>query len=163
MPVVYLSIGSNLGNRYKNFRYGIGQLLSLMSSSLIIQSSLYETEPVGYKNQGWFLNAAVKFETHLEPFDLLYRLKSIEADSGRDRHQVRFGPRTLDLDILLYDDLIVKSENLVIPHPRMHERRFVLKPLCDIDPTIVHPVFKKSVALLLEKLGDSGQKVVSYQ
>jgi 2-amino-4-hydroxy-6-hydroxymethyldihydropteridine diphosphokinase len=162
MPVVYLSIGSNSGNRYKNYRYGIDQLAGLFSSSLIRQSSLYETEPVGYKNQGWFLNAAIQIETMLEPSDLLDSLKFIEAASGRDYNQVRFGPRTLDLDILLYDDLVINRENLVIPHPRMHERRFVLKPLCDIDPSIVHPVLMKSVARLLYELGDSEQKVISY-
>jgi 2-amino-4-hydroxy-6-hydroxymethyldihydropteridine diphosphokinase len=162
MPVVYLSIGSNLGNRYKNCRYGIEQLARRVSSSLMTQSSMYETEPVGYKNQGWFLNAAIKIETVMEPLDLLDLLKLIEAGSGRDFNQVRFGPRTLDLDILLYDDLVINSASLAIPHPRMHERRFVLKPLCDIDPTIVHPVLKKSVARLLEELVDSEQKVVKH-
>ena len=162
MPVVYLSIGSNLGNRYKNCRYGIEQLARRVSSSLMTQSSMYETEPVGYKNQGWFLNAAIKIETVMEPLDLLDLLKLIEAGSGRDFNQVRFGPRTLDLDILLYDDLVINSASLAIPHPRMHERRFVLKPLCDIDPTIVHPVLKKSVARLLEELVDSEQKVVTH-
>lgn len=162
MSIVYLSIGSNLGNRYKNFQFAIEQLLKLDSLSLIAQSSIYETEPVGYDSQGWFLNAVLKIETTLEPFDLLERLKLIEADSGRDFNQVRFGPRTLDLDILLYDKRVINSEKLVIPHPRMHERRFVLKPLCEIDPLIVHPVLKKSVTRLLEELGDNGQKVINY-
>jgi 2-amino-4-hydroxy-6-hydroxymethyldihydropteridine diphosphokinase len=163
MPVVYLSIGSNSGNRYNNFRYGIDQVARDKSTSLITQSVLYETEPVGYENQDWFLNAAIKIDTMLKPFDLLGWLKIIEADCGRDFNQIRFGPRTLDLDILLYEDHVINSANLVIPHPRMHERRFVLKPLCDIDPTIVHPVLKKSVARLLEDLGDSGQKVIPYK
>lgn len=163
MPVVYLSIGSNLGNRYNNFRFGIDQLAGLVLSSLIKESSLYETEPVGYENQAWFLNAAIKIDTMLKPLDLLGRIKSIEADCGRDFKQIRFGPRTLDLDILFYDDHVINTANLVIPHPRMHERRFVLKPLCDIDPTIVHPVLKKTVARLLEELGDSGQKVIPYK
>jgi 2-amino-4-hydroxy-6-hydroxymethyldihydropteridine diphosphokinase len=162
MPVVYLSIGSNSGNRYKNYRYGIDQLIRLVSSSLITESSLYETEPVGFKNQSWFLNAAIKIETMLEPLDLFGRLKTIEIASGRDFNQVRFGPRTLDIDILLYDNLIINSASLTIPHPRMHERRFVLKPLCDIDPSIVHPVLMKSVARLLKELGDSEQKVIYY-
>jgi 2-amino-4-hydroxy-6-hydroxymethyldihydropteridine diphosphokinase len=162
MPVVYLSIGSNLGNRSENCRNGIDQVGRLVSTTLKKQSSLYETEPVGYTNQGWFLNAAVKIETMLNPSDLLQQLKVIELDSGRDYNQVRFGPRTLDLDILLYEDLVINSASLVIPHPRMHERRFVLKPLCEIDPSIVHPVLKKSVARLLCELGDSKQKVISY-
>jgi 2-amino-4-hydroxy-6-hydroxymethyldihydropteridine diphosphokinase len=162
MQVVYISIGSNSGNRHKNCLYGIDQIAGLESSFLIAQSSLYETEPVGYKNQGWFLNAAIKIETMLAPLDLLGRLKSIEASSGRDFNQVRFGPRTLDLDILIYGEMVINSADLVIPHPRIHERRFVLKPLCEIDPSIVHPVLKKSVARLLEELGDSEQKVVYY-
>jgi 2-amino-4-hydroxy-6-hydroxymethyldihydropteridine diphosphokinase len=162
MPVVYLSIGSNSGDRYKNYRYGMDQLTRLVSLSSITESLLYETEPVGFKNQSWFLNAAIKIETMLEPLDLLGRLKAIEKASGRDFNQVRFGPRTLDLDILLYDDLIINSANVIIPHPRMHERRFVLKPLCDIDPSIVHPVLMKSVARLLKELGDFEQKVISY-
>jgi 2-amino-4-hydroxy-6-hydroxymethyldihydropteridine diphosphokinase len=163
MPVVYLSIGSNLGNRFNNLRYGIDQLAGLMSSSLIAQSLLYETEPVEYEKQSWFLNAAIKINTMLEPMDLLGRLKNIEADCGRDFKQIRFGPRTLDVDILLYDDHVINSANLVIPHPRMHERRFVLKPLCDIDPAIVHPILKKSVSRLLEELEDFGQKVIPYK
>jgi len=163
MPVVYISIGSNSGDRYGNIRYGLDRLGTLESSSLMMRSSLYETEPVGYKDQGWFLNAVVKIETMLEPLDLMGRLKSIEAASGRDFDQVRFGPRTLDLDILLYDDLIVNGAILTVPHPRMHERRFVLRPLCDIDATIVHPVFKISVARLLEHLGDFEQQVVFYK
>jgi 2-amino-4-hydroxy-6-hydroxymethyldihydropteridine diphosphokinase len=162
MPIVYLSIGSNSGNRYKNYRYGIDRLIRLVSSSLITESSLYETEPVGFKNQGWFLNAVIKIETMLEPLDLFGRLKVIEIASGRDFNQVRFGPRTLDLDIILYGDLIINSASLTIPHPRMHERRFVLKPLCDIDPSIVHPVLMKSALRLLKELGDSEQKVISY-
>lgn len=163
MSVVYLSIGSNLGNRYKNIRYGIDRLLGLESSSVVSRSSLYETEPVGYESQDWFLNAVIKIETMLQPVELLMNLKSIEADSGRDFNQVRFGPRILDLDILLFDNLVVDSEKLVIPHPRMHERRFVLKPLCEIDPFLIHPVLNKSVAQLMESLGDSGQRVKSYQ
>ncbi len=163
MPVVYISIGSNLGNRYKNCRFGIDQLAGLVSSSLMKQSFFYETQPVGYEEQDWFLNAAIQMETLLEPHDLLGWLKAIEAASGRDFNQIRFGPRTLDLDILLYGDLVFCGTNLKIPHPRMHERRFVLKPLCDIDPEIVHPVFKKSVAHLLKELGESEQKVILYK
>jgi 2-amino-4-hydroxy-6-hydroxymethyldihydropteridine diphosphokinase len=162
MPVVYLSIGSNSGNRFQNCRKGIDRLSRLRSTLLKKQSSLYETEPVGYAKQGWFLNAAIKIETMLDPSDLLRQLKIIEVDAGRDYNQVRFGPRTLDLDILLYDDIVMNSANLVIPHPRMHERRFVLKPLCEIDPSIIHPVLKKSISQLLFELGESEQKVNSY-
>lgn len=163
MPIVYLSIGSNLGNRYENCQNGISQLLDITKSLLIMKSPLYETEPVGYEKQGWFLNAVIKIETPLEPYQLLKDLKSVESDLGRNFNRVRFGPRTLDLDILFYDNLIENTADLIIPHPRMHERRFVLKPLSDIAPNMVHPVLKKSVAQLLKELEDSDQKIVLYK
>ncbi len=163
MPIVYLSIGSNLGKRYENCQNGILQLLGITKSLLIMKSPFYETEPVGYEKQGWFLNAVIKIETPLGPYQLLRDLKSVESDLGRNFNQVRFGPRTLDLDILFYDNLIENTADLVIPHPRMHERRFVLKPLSDIAPNMVHPVLKKSVIQLLKGLEDSEQKIVLYK
>lgn len=163
MPIVYLSIGSNLGKRYENCQKGISQLIAKTKSLLIMKSSFYETEPIGYEKQGWFLNAAIKIETLLDPSELLRDLKSVESDLGRNFQQVRFGPRTLDLDILFYDNLIENAADLVIPHPRMHERCFVLKPLCDIAPAMVHPILKKSVAQLLKDLEDSEQMVNLYK
>jgi 2-amino-4-hydroxy-6-hydroxymethyldihydropteridine diphosphokinase len=138
------------------------QLIGSTKSVMIKQSPFYETEPVGYKNQGWFINGAVKIETRLEPFQLLRNIKSVETNFGRDFKQIRFGPRPLDLDILLYDDLVKNTADLVIPHPRMHERCFVLRPLCDIAAEVVHPILKKSIARLLKDLGDCEQKIVLY-
>ena len=105
----------------------------------------------------------IKIETTLVPLQLLKELRTIETLAGRTDSGVKFGPRVLDLDILFYDDLVENSSGLVIPHPRMHKRRFVLKPICDIDPKLVHPVLKKDMQYLLDNLDDGGQKVVRYK
>jgi 2-amino-4-hydroxy-6-hydroxymethyldihydropteridine diphosphokinase len=118
------------------------------------------TEPVDFTDQEWFLNAVISVDTALAPLDLLRELKSIEKASGRDYDIVRFGPRTLDLDIIFYDDLVMSSRELTIPHPRMHERRFVLKPLCDIDADLVHPMRNRRVDALLDELAEDGQRIV---
>ena len=94
-----------------------------------------------------------RLKPHLDPFELLKKLKSIEPDAGRVDDPIRFGPRILDLDIILYDDLVTNCSELIIPHPRMHKRRFVLRPICDIDPEIVHPVLKKEMQDLLDDPG----------
>ena len=113
--------------------------------------------------QDWFVNIAVKIETTLDPFQLIKKLKKIEADSGRTSDGIRFGPRILDMDIIYYDELVYKSPELEIPHPRMHERCFVLKPLCDIDPEIVHPLLGKKINDLLDNLNNEEQKVIPYK
>jgi len=104
----------------------------------------------------------VKIETVLGPLSLLDIIKSIERDAGRIRNDVRFGPRVLDLDIILYDNLVMNNPRLVIPHPRMHKRRFVLKPICDIDPHIIHPVFHRTMRSLLESLSEKGQRITEH-
>ncbi len=162
MAVVYLSVGSNLGNRFENCRNGILMLLDNTGSLMLKRSPFYETEPVDYENQDWFVNAVLKIETGLPPPALLKELKRVEKNAGRNFEQVCFGPRILDLDILLYGNLVENTDQLIIPHPRMHKRRFVLKPLCDIAPEIVHPVFKKSMIRLLEQLEDCEQKIFPY-
>jgi 2-amino-4-hydroxy-6-hydroxymethyldihydropteridine diphosphokinase len=118
---------------------------------------------VDYKDQDWFINVVVKVETTLAPFELLKTLKSIERGAGRVDGSIRFGPRVLDLDIILYDDLVTNSSKLIVPHPRMHKRRFVLRPICDIDPTIVHPVLKKEMQALLDVLDENEQRIVEYR
>ena len=105
----------------------------------------------------------VKLETSHDPYELLDQIESIQRAAGRIKDPIRFGPRILDLDIILYDDRIIDSERLVVPHPRMHKRRFVLKPICDIDPSIIHPVLKKEMQFLLKCLGDDKQKVFEYK
>ncbi len=139
---IYLSLGSNLGDRAQNLHNAISFLSPKVQS--IRQSSIYETEPWGYADQPPFLNMVVKGETDLEPMDLLNALKEIEVSMGR-QETFRFGPRLIDLDILFYDQLILDSPTLTIPHPRIIERAFVLIPLAEIDPDYYHPVLKKTV------------------
>ena len=156
---VLISAGSNIGDKSGNCRKGISALIRPERAVLIKESKFYKTEPVDYTNQDWFVNCAVKISTPLEPLELLTEIKRIESEAGRKKDAVRFGPRVLDLDIIFFDDRVIESDNLIIPHPRMHQRRFVLMPICDIDPNIMHPVFKKSIRTLLSELDGSGQKV----
>lgn len=159
---VYIGAGSNIGDKLLNCKKGIADLTRSRNTVLKDWSRFYKTEPVDYKDQEWFVNLVVKIETRLDPFQLLDELKSIERDTGRVNDPIRFGPRILDLDILLYDNWVKNSSRLVIPHPRMHKRRFVLQPICDIDPEIVHPVLKKDMQYLLDILDENEQKVVEY-
>ena len=159
---VFIGAGSNIGDKVLNCKKGIAALTRSKKTVLKDWSRFYKTEPVDYKDQDWFVNLVVKIETRLDPFQLLDELKSIERGTGRVYGPIRFGPRILDLDILLYDNWVKNSSRLVIPHPRMHKRRFVLKPICDIDPEIIHPVLKKDMQYLLDILDENQQKVVEY-
>ncbi len=158
----YISVGSNLGRKLDNCRAGVAALSESAKVRLIDQSPVYRTEPVDYRDQDWFVNYVVKIGTGLDPLKLLELLHSIEHSAGRVRHSIRFGPRILDLDIILFDDLVLNDSNLIIPHPRMHKRRFVLKPICDIDPDINHPVLQRTMLSLLADLDDTGQRIVEY-
>ncbi len=152
-----------MGDRLQNCRKGIEALTESDHSRIIAQSRIYKTEPVDYEDQDWFVNMMVKLETALDPFQLLDNIEHIQRNAGRIKDSIRFGPRILDLDIILYDDRTIESERLVVPHPRMHKRRFVLQPICDIDPAVIHPVLKKEMQTLLEELGAEGQKVFEYK
>ncbi len=149
MALVYLGLGTNLGDREANLRRALAELKHLGIVKSI--SSLYETEPVGYPNQGWFLNIACALATNLEPVALLHALKAIEGLLGR-RPTMRHGPRIIDLDILLYDDRILDTAELTIPHPQMHRRRFVLQPLAEIAPEAIHPGIGQTIQALLRAL-----------
>src|SRR4026209_1623128 len=140
--IVYLALGSNLGNRFANLK----QAVSALSPQLDVQakSYVYETPPWGYEDQPRFLNQVIKAKTYLEPERLIKHIKRLEVTLGRE-DSFQNGPRLIDIDILFYDDLILNTSSLVIPHPRLHERGFVLLPLMDIDPDLVHPVTQKSV------------------
>lgn len=150
MPIIaYISIGSNVGDKQVNCRKAIDHLVEL--GRIISVSSLYYTEPVGYKEQEDFINAVAAVETSCSPLELLSRCHSIEDRLGR-RRTVRWGPRTIDLDILLYGDLVMNQVDLVIPHPLMTRRKFVLAPLSEINPAVVHPILNKTAAQLLGEL-----------
>lgn len=147
MARAHIGIGSNLGDRQGNCQKAVA-LLRMEKQSVLKRSSLYETEPWGVEDQPRFINMAVEIRTGLKPEDLLRLLKKIEEDMGRE-HTRRWGPRVIDLDILLYDDLIIAREELRIPHPRMHERAFVLEPLAEISPLKIHPILLKNINELL--------------
>ncbi len=154
---VFLCLGSNVGERRARLAEGIVEL-ERSGVALPIRSSVYETEPVGVENQPWFLNQVVRGVTRLSPVELLGVCKRIETGFGREPTSVRFGPRPLDIDILLYGDRVMSDERLTIPHPRMHERRFVLIPLVEIAPEAVDPRNGESYIHILERL-DGGKKV----
>jgi 2-amino-4-hydroxy-6-hydroxymethyldihydropteridine diphosphokinase len=145
MPV-YLSLGSNVGDRDANLREAIERLAPALR--VLRVSPVYETEPVDYTDQSWFLNLAVKAETDLSPTQLLARVAVIERALGRIRTTPK-GPRTIDIDILLYGDAVVRTARLEIPHPRMAARRFVLTPLADLAPDLCHPVTRHTVREML--------------
>ena len=159
LHTAFISVGSNLGEKLENCNTGISALDNGVTGRVIALSPFYKTEPVDYIAQDWFVNAAFKLETTLEPLQLLDELKKIQRQAGRGKDPVRFGPRILDLDIIFYDELVIESEELIIPHPRMHKRRFVLKPICDIDPTFVHPILNKDIRFLLSKLESGTQQI----
>ena len=159
----FISAGSNIGNKLLNCQKGIAALTASGKSVLRGRSRFYQTEPVDYKDQDWFVNAIVKIETAYDPFELLKEIKAIERDAGRERESIRFGPRILDLDIVLYDGLIINSPELILPHPRMHQRRFILKPICDIEPRLTHPVLKKDMQSLLDGLDENGQRLIQLK
>lgn len=153
LHTVYLGLGSNLGDRARNLAEALDQLQQQMT--LLHVSPCYETEPWGIKEQPRFYNLACAGETHLAPAQLLAFLKEVETRLGR-QETVRYGPRLIDLDILFYDDLVLEEPGLVIPHPRLHQRGFVLAPLADIAPGLVHPARGETVAQILASVGTAG-------
>ena len=150
----HLGLGSNLGNPARNLREAVGRIEAVPGVRVVKRSPVYRTEPVGGPPQPAYLNAAIEVETSLEPAALLRELREIERAMGRRRGR-RNAPRTINLDILLFGRRVVRSACLAVPHPRMHERRFVLAPLADIAPRALHPGEKKTVAGLLAKLRDA--------
>jgi len=155
MPSLYLALGTNLGDRFANLQAAIAALPPAVR--VLDQSPVYETPPWGLTDQPAFLNMVLKGETYLDPLPLLAYLKHLETQLGR-LPSVRWGPRLIDIDILLYDVLVLDTPELIIPHPHLHERAFVLVPLADLEPGLVHPVLGKSVRQLLAAVDSIGVK-----
>jgi 2-amino-4-hydroxy-6-hydroxymethyldihydropteridine diphosphokinase len=153
--LVYLSLGSNLGDRGANLRAALERLAE--AGTVKATSCFYETEPVDFRDQPWFLNCAVALETGKTPRDLLALALAIEEGMGRRRTRDK-GPRIIDIDILLFGNRVIDEPGLKIPHPAMHERRFVLEPLAEIAPAVMHPTIHKTARQLLAGLS-SGQAV----
>ncbi|ADL41567.1 2-amino-4-hydroxy-6-hydroxymethyldihydropteridine pyrophosphokinase [Caldicellulosiruptor obsidiansis OB47] len=147
--VVFLGLGSNLGDRGENIKKAIEHLKDKIRIEKV--SSIIETEPYGFVDQPKFLNCVLKGTTVLSPLELLEFVLDIENKMGRKR-LFKWGPRNIDIDILFYDDCVIDTENLKIPHPELHKRLFVLEPLCEIEKDFVHPVLKKSVYELYTQL-----------
>ena len=161
MPnLVYLSLGSNVGDREAQLQDALAKLAAV--GSVVATSSFYETEPVEFTRQPWFLNCAIALETNKTPEQLMAAILRIEEEMGRRRVQKK-GPRLIDIDILVFvsgeaEVTIIDSEELTIPHPAMHQRRFVLEPLAEIAPELLHPIFKKTISELRDAL-PAGQSV----
>ena len=153
MPLAYIGFGSNIGDRLAHIQNAIHALSKTEGITLQKISSVYKTDPVGYEAQAQFLNGVAAIQTTLPPLSLLHILKGIETAIGR-KHRTRWGPREIDLDILIYGDLCLQAEKLIIPHPEMHRRGFVLVPLAEIAPDLVHPVFQETIQTLRNRLED---------
>jgi 2-amino-4-hydroxy-6-hydroxymethyldihydropteridine diphosphokinase len=162
MTIVYLGLGSNQGDRVGYVQQALQLLKDSAGVRVLSTSSFYETEPVGFKDQEWFVNAAVAIETILTPTTLLETCQRIENQLGRVRDPGnRNGPRSIDIDILFFDTLIVDEPGLSIPHPRVHERAYALVPLLEINPRVTHPACGKTVEQLHHEL-EAPEEVLLY-
>ena len=158
MHLAYIGFGSNIGERLTYIQNSLHSLSGVEGITLKTISSIYKTQPVGNVAQDDFLNGVVSLETSLSPHTLLHTLKDIEISIGR-QHRTHWGPREIDMDILIYNDLCLQTPDLTIPHPEMHLRRFVLAPLAEIAPNLSHPVLNKSILSLLLSVNDDNSVI----
>jgi 2-amino-4-hydroxy-6-hydroxymethyldihydropteridine diphosphokinase len=152
--ICFIGIGSNMQEPAKHCREAVERIELIEGVKVLRTSSLYRAEPVGFTDQDWFVNTVAEIRTMLQPRLLLEALKSIEKDMGR-KESIKWGPRVIDLDILFYGQEIIQEESLIIPHPELYKRRFVLLPLCEIAAYVIHPAFGVSVRGLLDRLLDT--------
>jgi 2-amino-4-hydroxy-6-hydroxymethyldihydropteridine diphosphokinase len=150
MALAYISLGSNLGDREENIKNAVTEINNLRKTTVLAVSVNYETDPVGYTEQGKFINAVIKIDTGLKPEELLTEFQTAERKLGRTE-TIKWGPRIIDIDILIYENLIIDTDNLRIPHPLMHERYFVMKPLSEIAPEEIHPILNKTFKSIYEE------------
>jgi 2-amino-4-hydroxy-6-hydroxymethyldihydropteridine diphosphokinase len=150
---VYIGIGSNLGNKRENYLEALERIAKLPKTRIIKESSVYESQPHGDSKE-WYINGVIEIETEIKPEPLLTKFKNIERAMGRKKVRKKWGARIIDLDILLYDSLIMNKKNLKIPHPEMHQRKFVLIPLSELGPQMIHPVIGSSISELLVSVKD---------
>lgn len=158
MTVAYISLGSNMGDKVESLKQAVQLLTTTVGIKVTAVSSIYDTDPVGFEEQDVFMNIVVEVETSLSALDLLQKCQIIEQELKRVR-VIRWGPRTMDLDIILFGDEIYESEMLTVPHVRMHERAFVLVPLAEIAPDSRQPVLDKTTDTLLAQLGSQGVRL----
>jgi 2-amino-4-hydroxy-6-hydroxymethyldihydropteridine diphosphokinase len=152
--ICYIGIGSNLGNALKNCQHAVEILSQAKGIEITRVSSFYKTEPVGIENQNLFINAVVEIKTALSARNLFQLLQNIEKDMGRER-EVNGGPRIIDLDLLFYGQEVIKDTDLIVPHPEIQKRRFVLEPMCEIASYFIHPAFGVSMRGLKDRLSDN--------
>jgi 2-amino-4-hydroxy-6-hydroxymethyldihydropteridine diphosphokinase len=155
----YIGVGSNLGAPIENCRTAVKLLDAVQGCRVEGRSRFYRTEPVGVEGQEWYVNAVVSITTERSPQHLLESLLALEARMGRVRRE-KWGARVIDLDLLMYGDRVIDQHGLIIPHPRMHERRFVLAPMVDLAPALTHPIYGKSMRDLLGECTGKGQEVI---
>jgi len=154
LATAYIALGSNVGDREQHLNNALAAVADLPDVSAVVPSTFYETDPVGPQDQGKFLNAAARVETMRPPEDLLEQLLTLERKLGRPPREARqhWGPREIDLDLLLHGDAVLDLPGLTLPHPRLHERWFVLRPMCDVGADVAHPLFRRTMRELLNEL-----------
>ncbi|HEX9445629.1 MAG TPA: 2-amino-4-hydroxy-6-hydroxymethyldihydropteridine diphosphokinase [Candidatus Binatia bacterium] len=150
---VYIGVGSNLGNKRENYLEALERIGKIPKARIIKESSVYESQPLGDSKE-WYINGVIEIETEIKPELLLKKFKNIERAMGRKKVRKKWGARIIDLDILMYDSLVLNKKNLKIPHPEMHQRKFVLIPLSELAPQVVHPVLGSTISELLVGVKD---------